>query len=202
MRFLILGLAAILGVASPKPTAPKPKLSLGVMQVSAPGDSLKYILHWTTTSDALGAATYNVNVNSSKGFSLAHNIPTMTDSFTTVKPAIGDSVSFAVKVQAVRRGLVSATATASWRYIRKDVPPPTPGPIVVDSSKVIGLFVRPDIIQLAAGDTVRVCAFIIMGDSSIRLGVDTSAAAAAQRQATINYCSGVPLTQFLSERKS
>ena len=169
-----------------------------VMEVASSPDSLKYVLRWTTTADAFGPVDgYIVIYSSTKGFAFNHIVPSTVDSFTVAKPAVKDSVSFTVKVQATRRGIAGPAASVTWKYIRKDVAPPQPGPIVVDSTQVIGVYIRPHTITVATGDSVQACAFVVMGDSSIKIGVTVGD---KDSLVTRNYCSGAPLTQFMSER--
>ncbi len=173
--------------------------AITVLSESTSTDSLKYLLRWTIAADAFGAVDgYVVGVTSTKGFTLNHTIAGTVDSFTVAKPAIGDSVSFTADVKATRRGITGPSATVSWKYIRKDQAPPAPGPIKVDSSQVLGVFVRPDVVNLAAGDSVHVCPFVVMGDSTIRIGI----APGQDSLEIIAYCSGTPLNQFRSERST
>lgn len=200
MKKLLL-LALVLAGCSPKDANAKniPN-GITVLAVAAPGDSLKYILRWTSTTDAFGPVDgYSVGVTSTRGFTFNHTTTATVDSFSTAKPAFGDSVVFTAKVQATRRGVLGPQATTSWKYKRKDQPPPAPGPIVVDSTQIIGVFVRPEVVNIASGDTVHVCSFVLMADSTIRIGVDPRD---LNPGLAINYCSGAPLTQFKSERST
>lgn len=171
-----------------------------VLHVSTSPDSLKYVLRWTASTDALGSAdSYKLQVSSSKatGFLVSRTITGTVDSFTVAKPAPGDSVTFTAQVAAIRRGLVSAFAVVSWKYRRPDAPPPPPA-ITVDSSQIAMLFVRPQVVTLAVGDTAQVCALGVRRDSTTRIVVPKGVTS-ADSAGYVSACRPV-YTAWLSER--
>lgn len=63
---------------------------------------------------------------------------------------------------------------------------------------VVSVNVRPRANQKIAGDSTKLCAFVVMSDGSIEIGIGDSTTSAQ----TISYCSGAPLKAFLSERST
>lgn len=152
-----------------------------------PGDTIAYGVSWTAPAVVAGvsgvASSYDVGLSvaasngtwavvadsNGSGKWLTGNgvgpLPsTGNATFTTLKMWLSavpwDSATFTVSVLARNAAGVSAPATASWKVVRKRLPPGVPGIPKVDSTgTVLGTLVRPDTVTLALNTGRTVCAF-------------------------------------------
>lgn len=63
---------------------------------------------------------------------------------------------------------------------------------------VVSVNIRPQNGPRIAGDSVQLCAFLRMSDGTIRIGTPATSDSTRVRI----YCSGAPLTAYLSERRT
>lgn len=108
---------------------------------AAPGDTQRVVARWGAASDANGTAdSYRVRWTSTKtsnGFPQTRTVTVLQDVALLPLPAFPDSSGVTVVVHAIRRGLISRDSVFGSRYFKRpDVPPPAPGPVIIDTGTV------------------------------------------------------------------
>lgn len=126
----------------------RPPSAPSVLKIeAAPGDSIAYGLAVGTVATAT-SYRWTVVATRALGPLPTNQVTTLPAvSFIVAKPGTPttvDSVTFGASVVACNAAGCSApSATTSWKYVRKVVPP-SPGPITVDSSGALGIIGVPE----------------------------------------------------------
>lgn len=145
---------------------------------AAPGDTQRVVARWGAASDANGAAdSYRVRwtygTATGTALSVTRTVTLLQDILLAPLPALPDSLGVTVVIRASRRGLLSRDSVwgSKW-FARPDVPPPPPGPVIIDTlavrfdsvavlTRVAGLVTydprNPN--SRVGSDTTTVCAF-------------------------------------------
>src|SRR5437660_7586436 len=173
--WLVLFLGATLGLAG------CPKASGGLPPATAPGGitvtgpvgfspmgPLTYGRAWGAAQQA---TSYRVSVAATATNGAWSGLPTQAPVLTgtsfsfTVSAVPWDTVTFTATVESVDRiGPTGKTVSTTWKAVHRAG---APGPIVVDSSKAIGVLVKPDSSLLFLGATRVTCAFLQFASGAV-----------------------------------
>lgn len=109
---------------------------------AAPGDTQRVVARWGAAADLNGVAdSYRVRwvygTATGTALSFTRTVTLLQDILLAPLPALPDSLGVTVVIRASRRGLLSRDSVwgSKW-FIRPDVPPPPPGPVIIDTLAV------------------------------------------------------------------
>jgi hypothetical protein len=173
MRKLILPLLVVAACAGavaatsglPSGAQPAPKW-LKVSTTRATATTFRIRLSWTAAGTPDSILTRATNAGSLSG----HRLPgtAVRDSFVVPVPVLGSTTSGTACVQSKRRGLLSTEVCAPWTFANVDVAPPPP---VIDSVRtdttVAAFVVKPEVVNLLAGQSQQFCGFVQFGDGQV-----------------------------------
>lgn len=144
MKPILFVVASVIActISSAGAAAPPQGIVVEHLDMLDTSDSTCFGFAWTAASDAAGQATsYNVIYSWLQDTVRMERRESVSDTRTTecwVKAPPGVEREWTVDVYSVRRGLPSdSSSRATWQYREADVPPPAPGPVVVDSTPTI-----------------------------------------------------------------
>lgn len=163
-----LGLIMIYCIGARSASAAVPS-ELWLEYVAAPGDSIRYVAHWTPPSvgaDQRPIAGYDVQVVLGPGEQVLTSTTTaqVQATLTIARPAPGATLGpLTLRVRSRdTAGATSAWAvTSPWTVTHEALPPSPPGSVTVDSGSIAialdSIIIRPQVVTMEVGTHLQLC---------------------------------------------